>query len=66
MREKSPYSVLFWYAFSRIKTEYEEILRISPNSVQMGKNTDQNNSEYEHILRSVFYLSKTDDAILKG
>ena len=66
MREKSPYSELFWYTFSRIQTEYEEILRISPNSVRMGKNTDQNNSKYEHFLRSIFYLSKTDDAILKG
>ena len=38
--------------FSRIRTEYEEML---PYSVRMrenaGKNADQNNFEYEHFLR---------------
>ena len=29
------------------------ILRISPYSVQMRENTNQNNSEYGHLLRSV-------------
>ena len=38
------------YTFFRILTEYGEILRISSYSVQ---NADQNNSEYEHFLRSV-------------
>ena len=38
---------------SRIRTEYEEIPRISLYSVQMRENTDQNNSEYRHFLRSV-------------
>ena len=42
--------------FSRIRTEYREILRISPYSVQVqenaGKNADQNNSEYRYFLRS--------------
>ena len=28
------------------------VLRISPYSVQMRENTDQNNSEYRHFLRS--------------
>ena len=28
LREKCPYSELFWSAFSRIQTEYGEILRI--------------------------------------
>ena len=32
------------------------ILRISPNSVQMPENADQNNSEYGHILRSGRYF----------
>ena len=36
--------------FSRI--EHGEILRFSPYSVQMRENTDQNNSEYGHFLRS--------------
>ena len=32
---------LFWSVFSRIRTEYGEILRISPYSVRMWENTDQ-------------------------
>ena len=31
----------FWSVFSRIRTQYGEILRISPYSVQMRQNTDQ-------------------------
>ena len=48
LRERSPGSELFWSAFSRIRTEYGEILLsiYSPN-------VDQNNSEYGHFLRSV-------------
>ena len=53
MREKCPYSELFWSLFSHIRTEYEEMLRISPYSVRMQEYTDQNNSEYGHFLRSV-------------
>ena len=37
----SKYVVFFWSMFSRIRTEYGEILRIFPYSVQMWKNTDQ-------------------------
>ena len=40
---------------SPIWTEYEEIRIVSPYSVQMRENMDQNNSEYGHILRSVNY-----------
>ena len=32
---------LFWSVFSRIRTEYGEILRISQYSVRMQENTDQ-------------------------
>ena len=32
---------LFWSVFSRIRTEYGEILRTSPYSVRMRENTDQ-------------------------
>ena len=53
LREKCTYSELFWSAFSRIRTEYGEILLISPYSVQMLENADQNNSEYGHFLRNV-------------
>ena len=31
----------FWSLFFRIRTEYKDILRISPYSVQMQENTDQ-------------------------
>ena len=51
--KKCPHSELFWSVFSRIRTEYGEILRISPYSVQMRQNTDQNNSEYGHFSRNV-------------
>ena len=50
--QKSPYSELFSSVFSRIRTEYEEILLISPYSVRIRESTDQNNSEYGHFLRS--------------
>ena len=55
LRKKYPYSELFWSAFSHIRTEFEEILRISPYSVRMRENADQNNSEYGHFSRSVNY-----------
>ena len=56
LREKCPYSELFWSTFARIRIEYGEILPISPYSVQMRENTDQNNSEYGHFSRSVEVL----------
>ena len=46
-----PYLELFWSVFSRIPTECGDILCISPYSVWMRENADQNNSEYEHFLR---------------
>ena len=59
--EKCPYSELFWSAFSRIWTEYGEILRISPYSVRMLKNVDQNNYEYGHFLHSVFIIKSFEN-----
>ena len=53
LRKKYPYSELVWSVFSHIRTKYEEILSISPYSVQMQENTDHNNSEYGHFLRSL-------------
>ena len=38
------------FAFSRIRTEYGEIRIIYPHSVRLRENTDQNNSEYGHVL----------------
>ena len=52
LREKCLFSELFWSAFSRIRTEYGEIFCISPYSVRMRENADQNNSEYGHFSRS--------------
>ena len=52
--EKVSYSELFWSAFSRIRTEYGEILRIlriTPYSLRMRENADRNNSEYGHVFR---------------
>ena len=50
--EKWPYSELFWSAFSHIRTEYGEIRRNSPYSVQMRENADQNNPSMD-ILYAV-------------
>ena len=57
LREKCPYSELFWSLFARIWTEYGEILRISPYLVQMQGIADQSNSEYKKCLRSVMQES---------
>ena len=48
---KCLYLELFWSAFSRLWTEYGEVVRISPYSDRMRKNAGENNSEYEHFLR---------------
>ena len=57
---------VFWFAFSRIQTEYREILCISPYSVQIRENTDWKNSKYGHFscnrryhlvaIANIFYL----------
>ena len=52
-REKYPYLEFFWSVFSRIRTEYGEILLITPYPVQMRENTDQKNSEHRNFIRSV-------------
>ena len=53
LREKCPYSDLFWSVFSCIQTEYGKIQNISPHSVRMWENKDQKNSEYGHPSRSL-------------
>ena len=50
--KKCPYSEFFWSIVSRIWTEHEWKLRISPYLVQMQENIDQKNSEYGHFVRS--------------
>ena len=56
LRKKCPYSELFWSVFSGIWTECGYIRSISPHSVWMRENTNQNNSEYEDF--TVPYLSR--------
>ena len=57
LRKKILYSKLLWSVFSHIRTEYGEIWSISPYSVRMRKNIDQNNSEYGLFSRSeTFYV----------
>ena len=60
LRTKCPYLELFWSIFSRIRSEYGEILCISPCSVRMRRNADQNNSEYGYFLRGVKDKQKQD------
>ena len=52
LRKKCPYLELFWSVFYRIRTKY---LSISPYSVRMRENTDQNNSKHRLFLRSAVY-----------
>ena len=66
MREKCQYLGLFWSTFSRIRTECREIRSISPYSVRMRENADQNSSEYGHLLISLKSAqSNTEDIIRK-
>ena len=53
--EKYPHSECLWSVFSRIRTEYGEILRNSPYSVQLWENTDQKNSDCGHFSLSEVY-----------
>ena len=55
MRKNCPYSFLFWSVFSRTQTEHGEIRSISPYSVRMRENTDQNNSKSGQFLRSELF-----------
>ena len=57
---------LFWSAFSRIRTEYGEILYVSPYSIRMWENADQNDSKYGYFLRCVFLLFLSDFSGFKG
>ena len=54
LRERYQYSEFFWSIFYRIRTEYGEILRISPYLVRMRENTGQKNSKDGHFSRSVY------------
>ena len=56
LREMCLFLELLWSAFSHIWTKDGETLRISPHSVGMWENTDQNSSEPEHFLRSARFV----------
>ena len=54
------YSGPYFLAFGLNTERYKESQRsISPYSVRMRENTDQNNSEYEHFSRSVSCCAKS-------
>ena len=55
LRKVCPYSKFLWSVFSRIRTEYGDIWSISPYSVQIGENTDQNDFEYGNFSPSDRY-----------
>ena len=59
IREKCPYSELFWSVFSPNARNYVKNVRIrsysGPHSVRMQEITDQNYSEYGHFLRSSIF-----------
>ena len=59
-RIKYPYSRLFWSTSSRTWAEYGKIRSISPYSVRMWENADQNNSEYVHFSRSAMHSKKVN------
>ena len=59
LRKKCPHSELLWSVFSRIRTEYGEIICIYPYSVRMRENKDRNNYEYGHFSRSVYLSDAT-------
>ena len=55
LRKKCSYSDLFWFVFSRI---------ISPYSVRMPENKEQNNSEHRHFSRSMWVTCNSDYSLL--
>ena len=62
LSEKRSYSEFFLSIFSPIRTEYGEILLISPYLAQMRENMDQKNSEYGHFSRRV----TVNDSLKRG
>ena len=52
--EKCQIRSFFWSVFSRIRSEYGEIRRISPYSVRMRENTDQKKTPYLNTFHVVY------------
>ena len=55
----------FWSVFSRIRTEYREILCISPYSVRMRKIRLVKNSVFGHFSLSVSIANMMQQILLK-
>ena len=51
----------FWSVFSRIQTEYWQIVRISPYSVRMRGNTDQKNSLFGYLSSYAVWMQENTD-----
>ena len=46
-------SEFFWSLYSRIWTDYSDLLRIFPYSLRVRENAEQKSSEHEYFSRSV-------------
>ena len=60
----SMYFAVFSSAFSRIRIEYGEVLRISRYSVQMLENMDQNKYFLSGWLNEIFHFTIQEIAII--
>ena len=58
--KKCPYSEILWSVFSRIRTEYEDLLRKSPYSVRMREKIDREtpNVDIFHAVNFSIFLPK--------
>ena len=69
LRKKSPYTESFWSAFFRIRTEYGEILRITPYSVRMRKNAGKyadQNTDFFYAVLILLVIQEFLDFIILG
>ena len=69
LRKKHPYSELFWSIFSRIRTDYGEVLRISPYSV-FNPNTGKYGPEqlgmgtlFTQLIHLMYHILKCLDTL---
>ena len=57
----------FWSVFSRIRTEYGEIRSISPYSVRIRENRDQNKLRiWTHFKQPIFHRTNIGSSFLTG
>ena len=57
--KKCPYLEFSWFVFFGIRTEYRDLLCISPYAARMREITNQKNSEYETFSCSARDLMTT-------